>query len=795
MYTDHKMAVSRLAHTLFVALWPLFLLPSLAADVGFVAVMKGQEFAQTSDQIVALGEWRIWNETGEVQNEGEQEEPPYVFQALAFGTAPDSLFSGSVTVPGGEVMNLLRDVEEPESAEISAESGYHAPLDLNTARPDGDYAVMLNEGAYATVLSLTGDTYPPVPHITNFNALQAAAASSPVTVQWSDMGGTAQDFIRCQVIQLGGENDGMVVWQSGAPGSPGALDGTATQAEIPAGTLVAGTDYQGEVLFVKTVDIETSPALATAGYYKLTGFRIRTAALSDTALGSTLLLPNPQDGAHEVACDSAVAFHFSHPMSPAHISIAWTKDGGPLSTGTFSYQWTQGDTALLCKFSDVLPPDSQIGWTLNLAGFRDAAGFALSGTPTGSFRTGTDMPETPPDVGFIGLFKTHYHIQTNSSPVSDGRFEAIVDVKAHAPNRLKSATLTAAANGRSGPLYADPWNGDEYEVPGEYGSKTDLDRFYPNGDYQFALDGLDDGSQTVTLSLGTSDQYPDAPTVTNLADLQTVDPAAPQIITWDALADWNNDFGTLAPGDGLIELEILDQHGTEVVWVEGTDLVSGTQYEIPAGTLKPGRSYQATLYFVRITDLDVASYPDAVAVAAFESQTRFTLQTTGEPAAPVLDLQLFGGTARIFASGGETDQPYALEVSQNLQRWTPLDQYWDNGATYQYDDVDAQYLQTRFYRVRECYPNEEVSPRIAIQGTVWANSSHALPVAGAVVGTSLDGQTVVTDAQGRFFLVTDTPSQNGGAWYEITVSAGLATLNFGFGYWGDQPRDQVFEME
>jgi len=27
------------------------------------------------------------------------------------------------------------------------------------------------------------------------------------------------------------------------------------------------------------------------------------------------------------------------------------------------------------------------------------------------------------------------------------------------------------------------------------------------------------------------------------------------------------------------------------------------------------------------------------------------------------------------------------------------------------------------------------------------------------------------------------------------VSAGLATLNFGFGYWGDQPRDQVFEME
>ena len=74
-------------------------------------------------------------------------------------------------------------------------------------------------------------------------------------------------------------------------------------------------------------------------------------------------------------------------------------------------------------------------------------------------------------------------------------------------------------------------------------------------------------------------------------------------------------------------------------------------------------------------------------------------------------------------------------------------------------------------------------------------SSHTTPVAGAVVGTSLDGQTTLTDAQGRFFLVTDTPAQNGGALYAITVSAGPQNRSFGPGNWGDQPRNQVFGMD
>lgn len=792
-----KTFVSRLAHKLPAALWLLFQISAMAADIGFVAVMKGQEYAQTSEDIVALGEWRIWNDTGEVQNEGEHREPLHMFQVYAFGTALDSIVSGNVTVPGGEVVNLVGDFLGDEYlAEIGTEKGYDCPLELNTARPDGTYTVQLvtkNEGTHLTNLMLTGGPYPSVPHINNFAVLQTAAASSPITVKWVAMaGGTPSDFIHVRVMQFGGEDDGTILWQSGMPGEPGALNGTSLQAVIPAETLQAGHDYQAEVRFVKTVYALPGPPLEIAGYYKLTGFRIRTAALPGTPLGSTLLRSNPLTGWSWVSVDSAIAFHFSHPMSASHISITWTKDGGPLSTGTFSYHWTQGNTVLLCKFSNDLPPDSEIGWTLNLPGFRDAANFPLSGSPTGWFRTGMDTPESPPDVGFISLLKTKYHIQTGTTPVADGRFEAGAEVEANAPNRLKSANLTALTGGRSGPFYADPWDGNEYEAPGEYGSKTDLDRFYPNGDYQFTMDGLGDGAHSVTLSLGSTDQYPDAPTITNLAALQAIDPGAPVIIEWNALSGWSNMPDV---GGGYIELEILDGYGNELVWVEGMDLESGTEYEVPAGTLRPGRSYQANLHFLRITDLDDTSYEGALAVAAFESRTRFTIRTTGQPEMPVLALQQLGGTARIHASGGELNMTYALEASHNLQRWTPLERYWNDGITHPYDDSDAKYLKARFYRVRECGLSEKVTPHITIQGTVWTDNSHTTPVAGAVVGTSLDGQTTVTDVQGRFFLVTDTPSQGGVASYTITITSGALPRNFGPWIWGDQPREQVFELD
>jgi hypothetical protein len=651
-------------------------------------------------------------------------------------------------------------------------------------------------------LLLDGGSYPPVPHVTNFTALQAADASAPITVQWAEMGGTVGDFIQVSVSEIGGENDGFIVWESAMPGDSEALDGTDTSVTIPGGVLQPGTDYHAEVLFVKTTDVKlppASPALSIAGYYKLTGFRIRTAALAGQPLGAEFVRANPKDvWSPPSAVDSAVAFHFSHPMSsnPDDISIDWTKDGGVLGGGTFNYEWTQDGTVLLCKFSTDLPPDSQIGWTLNLGAFKDAAGYALSGEVSGSFRTSAEEAWTPPDVGFMSVIKTRYFVQDGPAPVSEGRYEAFIELEANAANRLRSADVTSIANGRSGPLYADPWDSWEYEAPGEYGSQADLDRFYPNGSYQLELDGLVDGKIPVTLDLGPVDQYPDAPTITNQAALQAVDPNVPINITWEELTDWNNDFETFMPGDGLIELEIVDGRDREVFYMDPFNLENGTQVEIPAGTLKPGKTYQACLYFLRITDIDQTSYPGALAVAAFETQTTFTIKTTGQPLLPAVALQRIGTTAHITANGGDPEESYLLETSSDMKRWSLLDVHWNHAlSTYQYDDVDAQFFKARFYRMSPYDFQQPAIPPVSIQGTVWTNNTRTTPVAGATVGTNLDGRTTTTDAQGRFFLITDTPSMGGASNYTIRVTSGAQTKNFGPWAWGDQPRNQVFEMQ
>jgi hypothetical protein len=68
-------------------------------------------------------------------------------------------------------------------------------------------------------------------------------------------------------------------------------------------------------------------------------------------------------------------------------------------------------------------------------------------------------------------------------------------------------------------------------------------------------------------------------------------------------------------------------------------------------------------------------------------------------------------------------------------------------------------------------------------------------MAEAVVSTGLDGQTTVTDGSGRFFLETDTPDVGGWLEYTITVTNGRTHKDFGPWAWGDQPRDQTFEMD
>ncbi|MCF7675602.1 MAG: Ig-like domain-containing protein [Akkermansiaceae bacterium] len=756
--------------------------PVVAADANFIAVVKGQRFVQAGPDLVALTEPNNPDDDREM-----------ALEVFADGAAADSLVSGTVELPGGTTLPLAR--EDPSDSGLAYVYETDQLLDLDTARPNGTYTVNLttkNDGVNRVDLNLMGDLYPPVPKVTNFTALQTINHAADTTVEWSPMGGEPMDFIQLSVYDTNGNWD--EVYSSPGPGEPGALNGASVSSIIPGSRLQPGRTYEAEVLFVKVVDLKTSYSTAIAGYYKVVGFKINTAPLEGVALGAELEAVVPQPQTWDVPRASAVTFRFSRPMNPESYSVNWSING--VSSSNFTYDWLDGNRVLHCKYNTALPANTDINWSLDLTGFRDAAGFPLAGNPSGSFHTNSDTPASQPDVEGFFVFKMQGFEQTGAAPVSTGMFGCDVAVEPTAYNRVKEpATFTLGGNGFSGRLRPSDWDAEMYSE-NTFASKDDLDRFFTNGSVTFNLSTLADGNKTLELDLGSADAYPDAypdaPTVTNLPTLQSINPAADTPITWNALTGWNPDIGV---GSGVVELEIDNEQGDEVVWVDHKAISGGTQWTIPAGTLWPGRTYRVSLTFLKITDLD-DSYGAFGGGAGFGSITEFTIKTSGTPAMPNVAIERMWNGMNLNLSGGEPNRNYVVETSSDLQRWLPQQDLWiDQGGASQYYDDDARYLGTRYYRLRDRLPDEQVQPNISIQGTVWTDGSHTTPVAGAVVGTTLDDHTVVTDAAGRFFLESDTKSSNGGAEYTITVTKGAQSKGFGPGMWGDRPREQHFEMQ
>lgn len=748
-----------------------------AQDVDFMAVVKGQRFAQNGPDFVMLKE-----------GDDREDDRPLVLEAFAQEAETGSLLGGTIQIPGGAALPLAR--EEAGDTELRHEYQTDDLLDLNTQRPDGTYTFNLttqNDGPRSVTVNLGGGIYPPVPRITNYSTLQSANSAVNTVVQWSAFtGGTATDFIMLTVS----DKNGSQVFETAGPGAAGSLNGTATQATIPASTLLAGHSYDAEVLFVKVVDMKTGYGTAIAGYYKLVGFGIQAAAQSGVAMGADLKRVIPSDYQSDVARDSAVVFRFTHPMNPSYQAVGWSGSG--LNPANFTYQWKDGNRVLWCKYIGALPAGARIDWTLDLTGFRDSAGFRLSGSRSGYFTTTMDEPESPPDVDGFYVVKAQGFRQTGTAPVATGMFGCDSTVELAAFNRaFEPATLTVGATATTGRLQPSEWD-PMMGIEATFASKTDLDRFFANGTLTFNLTTVADGVKSLVLDLGTTDNYPAAPTVTNLASLQAINPSSDTTITWNALSGWSP---AMFVGSGRIELEIENDQGNEVMWVDNEDLTSGTQCTIPAGTLWPGRTYHISLGFIRITDHD-GSYGAWGGAAGFQSITEFTIRTAGTPVMPNLAISRAGMGMSVNISGGEPQRSYVVETSRDMQRWLPQEERWigDGSQFNEYYDDDARYLGSRYYRLRDRGENEMVQRHVTIQGTVWTNSSRTTPVAGAVVGTTLDGRTVVTDTTGRFFLETDTLSNYGSTPYTVTVASGAQSKSFGPWTWGDQPREAVFEM-
>jgi len=185
--------------------------------------------------------------------------PAYAFIATAVLASNRIANAISLSLASGGSSNLVQDVILPDEYLLFA-------YDTNNARfesifPEGNYVFKVasslsNQQVTATLPASMAQ--PNAPHISNYADAQSLDTTRAFTLMWDPfLGGTATDYIFVTV--------GNKVFQSPEPGTSGSLNGAATSVVIPAGKLVANSNYAAQIIFYHTAGT-TNSAYATGGY-------------------------------------------------------------------------------------------------------------------------------------------------------------------------------------------------------------------------------------------------------------------------------------------------------------------------------------------------------------------------------------------------------------------------------------------------------------------------------------------------------------------------------------------------
>lgn len=293
------------------------------ADVMNIALFKRQVFFQSDSGAPVL-----------------YEHAPFGAGAAVDLTASNTVTSATVTLPSSVVENLGLRFERyylPPHWECIETHPFTNKPALDSAWGDGQYQFTIetvHDGRRSVSLSLTGDTYPNVPHIQNFTNAQFVDASKDFVLKWDAFaGGTANDIVYVLILDL---ETMTTAFCTASPSDPSHLNGTATQVVIPAGSLVADKSYQCELWFDKVFSRNTTNypgVLAGAAYVSETGFLLNTT--------STNLPPTITEEPHNISTwvgnyDDSVGFSVTA-TGGGTLSYQWRTNGMPIATATSSW--------------------------------------------------------------------------------------------------------------------------------------------------------------------------------------------------------------------------------------------------------------------------------------------------------------------------------------------------------------------------------------------------------------------------------------------------------------------------
>jgi hypothetical protein len=230
---------------------------------------------------------------------------------------------------------------------------------------------------------------------------------------------------------------------------------------------------------------------------------------------------------------------------------------------------------------------------------------------------------------FYGLNKGRLFVQASTSvPVPDSNNPFSVFAFAADRNPDGNGINSVTVDFEGGPLVLVPQATQrkisaliDREALVSFVTQTALDANFPNGDFTFNFDTVQDGVFSFTVALN-GDSYPAAPHISNFAAAQAIDPAADFVLRWDSFAG-----GTT---NDAIHVGIYD--GTNLVFETSflSDDLAGlngraTSLLIPSYTLKGPTTYHGVITFVKGVTANRCTCGSGF--TGYESTTKFDLQT------------------------------------------------------------------------------------------------------------------------------------------------------------------------
>lgn len=219
----------------------------------------------------------------------------------------DSQLTGLITGPG--VYATLQSVSPSGLSAATTGPLFRTRGDLDAQVANGVFRFQITFPADATFdgsITLSGNNYPPVPEITNFDALQQVAGGT-ASLQWNVPGGQASDFVIASIADANGE----VLSSTPDVSEAGALNGGSRNAAL---LVPPGMNLVGNVMAVRVATLRTVDGVdLVGGYGTVTAFPIRTAGVPDTA-PPVIVGRTPAEGAFGVDPQTEVEITFDKPM-------------------------------------------------------------------------------------------------------------------------------------------------------------------------------------------------------------------------------------------------------------------------------------------------------------------------------------------------------------------------------------------------------------------------------------------------------------------------------------------------